>query len=803
MALSWNEIRTRAAAFAREFKDEVKENAEAQSFWNAFFNVFGVDRKRVAVFEKKVDKVSGVSGQGRIDLLWPGRLMAEHKTRGKSLDGAFTQAQDYFAGLEEHERPPHVVVSDFARIRLYDVQEGTHVEFPISELPDHVERFGFMAGFQQRHFREQDPVNVRAAEQMAYLHDQLERSGYTGHQLELLLVRLLFLMFADDTGLFDQKGIFYDLVDSTRKDGTDLGPVLAKLFQVLDTPQTKRQTTLDPRFTVFPYVNGELFRERIDLADFDAGMRERLLTASNLDWGKISPAIFGSMFQSVMDATERRALGAHYTSETNILKALGPLFLDELHAMREAARGNKGRLQRFLDLLPQMRFLDPACGSGNFLILAYRELRRMELDVLAELHGDRQVLDIATLVRVNVAQFYGIEYEEFPSQIARVAMWLTDHQMNIEASLLLGQSFVNLPLPAAAHIMHGDALEADWEGHLDLPADAPGLQRVYIVGNPPFIGYNVMTEPQHDQVKRLFAGVNGAGRLDYVSAWYAKSAQLMHRWNKTYPTLKTGAALVSTNSITQGEQVAPIWGLILNDFRMHLTFAHRTFKWSNEARGNAAVHCVIVGFGPEAAAQPRLFDYAKVDGPATERPATNINPYLTDGPTVMVHKAQTPLSPGVPNIYFGNMPRDGGHLILQTREEYDELLKAEPDAAKFIRPLLDAQDFLNGATRWCLWLVDAEPHELRKLPKVMERVQRTKDFRLASKAASTRGFAATPTLFAQISHREADYLAIPAFSSERRQYIPIAFLTKETIVNNKLYMVPNANKYGSSWIPGS
>ncbi|GMA16124.1 class I SAM-dependent DNA methyltransferase [Deinococcus metallilatus] len=797
MALSWNDIRARAATFARDWQDETQENAGAQTFWNEFFNVFGVDRKRVAVFEKKVGKVSGVSGRGRIDLLWPGRLLAEHKTRGKDLDAAFTQAQDYFAGLEEHERPAYVVVSDFARIRLYDLEAETHIEFPITEFPQHVERFGFIAGFQQRHFREQDPVNVKAAEQMARLHDQLEKSGYKGHQLELLLVRLLFLLFADDTGLFDQKGIFYDLIEATRKDGTDLGPVLAKLFQVLDTPLDRRQTTLDPRYAAFPYVNGELFRERIDLADFDAGMREHLLGASSLDWGKISPAIFGAMFQGVMDPAERRALGAHYTSEANILKALGPLFLDELKAMREAARGNKDKLQRFLNLLPTLRFLDPACGCGNFLILAYRELRRLELDALAELHRGHTLLNIGEVLKVNVGQFYGIEYEEFPAQIARVAMWLTDHQMNVEASLLLGQPFVNLPLADAAHILHGDALEADWEAHLNLAADADGLTQLYITGNPPFVGSYLMSPEQKRQVLALFDGNNEAGVLDYVTAWYMKSARLMRKIDRTWPHIRVATTLVSTNSIVQGEQVPPLWTEILENYGNAITAAHQTFAWSNDAPGRAGVHCVIIQFQPVKAApiKRRLFTYANVKSAPTEQEARYINAYLLDGPAVIVRKQRKPMVAGVNQLVYGNKPADGGHLILHTEAELNEFLADEPGAKKFIKKLLDAQDFLKGQTRWCLWLVDAEPSELRKLPRVLERVQKVKQVREESKSPIIRKFASIPALFVQRPHVDTTYLVVPAHTSERREYIPFGYMDGETVINNALFMVPEADLF--------
>lgn len=794
--LTWNEIRTRAAQFAERWADAVKENAEAQTFWNEFLNVYGVDRRRVAAFERKVKGLEKGSGRGRIDLLWPGLFMAEHKTRGRDLDEATQQAIDYVQVLEPHERPQWVAVSDFGHIRLQEVASGEAHQFPLEDLPKQVERFAFLIGKQLRHQREADPVNVKAAQQMGKLHNLLEDSGYTGHALEVLLVRLLFLLFGDDTGLWDERGLFYDLLaDHTRSDGEDTGSVLGRLFQVLDTPRDRRQANLPEWLGAFPYVNGELFQERIDLADFSPKMRQMLLDACTLDWGAVSPAIFGSMFQAVMDETERRNLGAHYTSEANILKALGPLFLDELHAQREAARGSKTKLQAFLDLLPRLRFLDPACGSGNFLLLAFRELRRLELDALAEQQRGQQVLDVAHLIRVNVGQFYGIEYDEFPAQIARVAMWLADHQANIEASRTLGQNFVNLPLTQAAHIKHGDALETDWAEHLQLERDAGALARVYIVGNPPFVGYNVMSEAQHEQIKRLYNGIKNAGRLDYVAGWYAKAAQLMNQARKTWPELTVATALVSTNSVTQGEQVAPIWGKVLDDYRQFITFAHQTFKWSNEAPGQAAVHCVIVGFSPEAAKAPRLFTYASVTGQPLEQQAESINAYLMNGPHVLVGRLQEPIRSGVPEIFFGSMPRDGGHLIFQTPEEYQEFLAVEPGAAKYIKPMLDAQDYLNGKTRWCLWLKDADPADLKKLPHVMERVQRVQDFRLKSKAASTRQFAQTPTLFAQIAHRDSDYLIVPSVSSERREYVPIGFMDKGTVVNNLLFMVPNADLF--------
>ncbi|MCY1703732.1 DNA methyltransferase [Deinococcus sp. SL84] len=801
--LTWNEIRTRAAQFADRWQDAVKENAEAQTFWNEFLAVYGIDRRRVAAFERKVKGLEKGSGRGRIDLLWPGLFMAEHKSKGRDLDEATQQAIEYVEVLEEHERPQWVAVSDFGQIRLQEVSTGEAHQFALEDLPREVERFAFLIGKQLRHQASTDPVNVKAAQQMGKLHNLLEDSGYTGHHLELLLVRLLFLLFGDDTGLWDERGLFYDLLaDHTRSDGEDTGTVLGRLFQVLDTPKDKRQTNLPEQFAAFPYVNGELFKERIDLADFSPKMRDMLLEACALDWGAVSPAIFGSMFQAVMDETERRNLGAHYTSEANILKALGPLFLDDLHAELEAAGQNKVKLQSFLGKLPSIRVLDPACGSGNFLILAYRELRRLELEALSRLLTDRSgglqaVTDINLLLKVNVGQFYGIEYDEFPAQIARVAMWLTDHQANIEASRKLGQNFVNLPLTQAAHIRHGDALETDWLQHLGLNEDLGLLSRVYIVGNPPFVGGKKMSKEQRAQVVREFDGVKDAGVLDYVAAWYVKAAKVMQMVTREYPNLKAATALVSTNSVTQGEQVAPLWGNVLEGYGQTITAAHKTFKWSNDAPGQAAVHCVIVQFQPTAkltSSQRRLFTYSSPTAAPLEVQANNLTPYLTDGPSVVVRKAQQPLRAGVPPIHFGNMPLDGGNLLL-TEQEKAELLEAEPAAAKFIKPLLDAQDFLNGATRYCLWLVDAQPAELAKLPKVRERIEKTKQWRLASTREQTRKKAQTPALFGENRHPEGNYLVIPGFSSERREYVPIGYLNSETIVNNKLYMVPDADLY--------
>ena len=460
MPLSWNEIRGRAVAFSKEWKDETSEDAEAKSFWDSFFHVFGITRRRVASFEEPVKKSDGKGGF--IDLLWKGMLVVEHKSRGKDLTRAFHQATDYFSGLKERDLPRYVLVSDFARFRLYDLDEGTEHEFSLRELHLNARLFGFIAGYETKFFGESDPVNIQAAERLGKLHDLLKTVGYEGHQLEVFLVRILFCLFAEDNAIFEPQQ-FRELVElRSAEDGSDLAALLASLFQVLNTPDGKRLKNLDEQLAEFPYINGRLFAEQLPMAAFDKKMRNMLLECTTLKWSRISPAIFGAMFQSIMDAKARRNLGAHYTSEVNILKALNPLFLDGLRAEFERIRKDKRRLVEFHRRLAKIKVLDPACGCGNFLVIAYRELRLIELAVLRELQkGGQQVLDVAQIIWVDVDQFYGIEVEEFPAQIAQVALWLMDHQMNMQVSEEFGQYFVRLPLNKAPNIVHANALRID------------------------------------------------------------------------------------------------------------------------------------------------------------------------------------------------------------------------------------------------------------------------------------------------------------------------------------------------------
>ena len=780
MPLSWNEIKARAVAFSKEWQDESSEDAEAKSFYDGFFNVFGISRRRVASFEYSVRKAN--NKQGFVDLLWKGTILVEHKSRGKDLTKAYKQATEYFPGLKDSELPKYILVSDFQRFRLFDLDAGTDHEFPLSELVNNVQLFSFIAGYQKRTFKEEDPVNIAAAELMGELHDRLKEIGYTGHSLELYLVRLLFCLFADDTGIFE-KGIFQEyLANRTSEDGTDVAYHLATLFQVLNTPHTARLKNLDESLNAFPYVNGKLFAELIPTAGFDATMRETLLKCCGLDWGQISPAIFGSLFQSVMNPKERRNLGAHYTSEKNILKVIKPLFLDELWREFELVRKERNKLHAFHTKLAKLLFLDPACGCGNFLVITYRELRLLELQVIQELlkgsEGLQQVTSVNDYVKVNVDQLYGIEVEEFPAQIAQVAMWLIDHQMNMRISEVFGEYYVRLPLQKSANITHGNALRVDWEALSD--------SFDFILGNPPFIGSKMMTQEQRDEIKELFKGNDGAGVLDYVTGWYALASRyVQHRG--------TRAAFVSTNSIAQGEQVGILWKTLLHGYGITIHFAHRTFKWSNEARGVAAVYCVIIGFGTSELPEKRLFEYETVSSEPHEVKVKNINPYLVEGNNILIQKQSNPLC-DVPKIRFGNMPLDGGWLLL-TDDEKKELVRKEPGAEKFIRRFMGAEEFINNKTRWCLWLVDASPSELRHLPEVMKRVQGVKEFREASVAPSTQKFSATPTLFRDRNQPTSSYLIVPKVSSERRSFIPIGFVNPDVVVSDLCFILPHGTLY--------
>ena len=784
MSLNWSEMNTRALAFSKVWADACNEKSQSIPFWIDFFDIFGIPNKRVASFEHNIKKLNGATGF--VDLFWPGKLLVEQKSLGKDMAKAHDQAMDYLQGIEDHELPELVVDCDFGRFQLRRLATGEVLHFKLSELHKHLKQFGVLVGYKVQAIRPEDPVNIKAAERMGRLHDALKDSGYGGHALEVLLVRLLFCLFADDTGIFQPTDAFRDFIEErTAPDGSDLGPRLFQLFQVLNTAEGQRNKHLDEQLAKFAYINGKLFEETLPMADFNSTMRQALLDACALNWSSISPAIFGSLFQSIMDDKARRNLGAHYTSEANILKLIKPLFLDELHAEFGRIKGHRQKLAAFHSKLKGLKFLDPACGCGNFLVICYRELRELELQVLRADHalGDhkgQQSVDVNTLIGVNVDQFHGIEIEEFPAQIAQVALWLVDHQMNQRVSEEFGLYFARIPLKNAAHICHGNALRLDWNQVL------PAQRCSYVMGNPPFLGYSYQSKIQKEDLAAVMQGIHGAGVLDFVCGWYILAARYCQGQ-------KTHTAFVSTNSITQGEHVAVLWGE-MQRLGMHIHFAHRTFQWSNEAKGNAAVHCVIVGFSNENQTVKTIYEYEDIKGLPLAVPVKNINPYLVDAPTVFLEKQRAPLFTSA-QMTRGSSPVDGGNLLMSDAEK-ETLLAVEPQAAKWIRPYLMGDEFINNIGRWCLWLVNIPPAELRTMPQVLKRVEGVRAMRESSTKAATVALASTPTLFGEIRQPKSKrYLAIPKVSSERRQFIPIGYLDGNVICGDKIFFVDDASLF--------
>ncbi|MDZ4819476.1 MAG: DNA methyltransferase [Planctomycetota bacterium] len=784
MPLSWNEIRSRALTFSQEWSSENREHAEAKTFWDQFFTVFGLSRRLVASFEEPVRGLSGT--YGFIDLFWKGTLLAEHKSRGKDLGQAHAQAMDYIQDLgragRQDEIPRYVIVSDFAKIALHDLEENSTFEFPLTELHQHVNRFGFIPGYKQHKLVPEDPINIRAVQIMGDLHDVLEAGGYSGHELERLLVRILFCLFAEDTGIFERDSFKMYLENHTQADGSDLGPQLAQFFQVLNTPKDRRQAKLREELAELPYVNGELYAESLSFAAFNTDMRNRLLAATRFDWSRISPAVFGALFQAVMEPRERRQIGAHYTSDRDIMKVIGPLFLDDLKAELVRAGNDRKKLLPLHEKLGKIRLLDPACGCGNFLVISYRELRHLELELLRRLTrqkhtGRQQIVDVNALIKLDVDQLYGIEIEEWPVRIAEVAMWLMDHQMNQRFSEEFGQYFVRLPLKKSPHIRHGNALTLDWNEVL------MASECSHILGNPPFVGAKYQSSEQRGESAEISRGVKNGGVLDYVTNWYFKAAQYIQASAIT-------VAFVSTNSISQGEQVGVLWQELYGRYGVSIYFAHRTFAWESEARGKAHVHVVIIGFGVSNHRQRRLFDYDTLRGEPTESLVASINPYLVDGPIVTITNRGTPLC-DVPEIGIGNKPIDDGNYLF-TDVEKDEFVRAEPESRKYFRRWYGSEEFIHNSPRWCLWIGDCAPEELRRMPQVMQRVKAVREFRLNSKSAPTQKLAERPTRFHVENMPSKRYLLIPRVSSELRKVIPMGFLPAKSLASDAALIVPDA-----------
>ena len=790
MRLSWNEMRVRAASFAREWAGAAYEKGETQSFYNDFFEIFGVRRRSVARFEEHVRRLDNTHGY--IDLFWPRVLLVEQKSEGRDLERAYGQAGEYFDALPEREKPGHILVSDFQTFELYDLDERERTVFSLADLPANVEKFGFILGVRRRAFRDQDPANIKAAELAGNLHDALAEAGYTGDDLERFLVRVVFCLFADDTGIFEPRDIFLNYVEErTSEDGSDTGARLAELFQVLDTPEDARQRTLDEDLARFPYVNGDLFRDALRIPSFNTAMRNALLETCRFDWSNISPAIFGALFQSVMNPAERRAQGAHYTTEKNILKVIEPLFLDDLRAEFERLKARRdsrrsAELRRFQEKLGRMNFFDPACGCGNFLIIAYRELRELEMEVIRELRADeaQRELDVAGLSQITVDQFYGIELGEFPARIAETALWMMDHIMNNRLSLEFGQTYTRIPLTTSPHVLCADALETDWAELLP-PADCS-----YVFGNPPFVGAKFQTGAQRLQVRRIADLGRSGGTLDYVTAWFIRAGEYLQR-------SATRVGFVATNSITQGEQAAQLWPILFDRCRLEIAFAHRTFAWGSDARGVAHVHVVIIGLDPREAAraEKRLFSYPDINGEPVESRHAALSPYLFDAggladPHLTVQREHLPIN-GMRKLIVGSNPLDGGHYVF-TSEERDAFLSEEPNAESLLRPYLGAREYLQGGKRWVLALQAASPATLARLPHVRERIAAVRAYREASNSSFTQSLAGMPTLYHLNVLPNAPFLAIPQTSSERREYVPMGWLEPPVIPSVKLIVLENA-----------
>ena len=788
----WNEIRARAAEFARDWADAARESSQTQSFYDEFFAIFGVQRRSVARYEHRVKLLN--NRDGYIDLFWPRVLLVEQKSAGENLEAARKQAGEYFVALSERERPRHLLLSNFQKFELIDMHTREEWSFPLADLHKHVERFGFIIDVQRRTFREQDPVNVEAAELVGALHDALRDAGYAGEDLGRFLVRIVFCLFADNTGIFERDRFLNLIDDRSDLDGSNIGALLTQLFQVLNTPEEQRQASLDENLAAFPYINGKLFDEPLRIPAFTASMRDLLLDACRFDWSDISPAIFGSLFQSVMEADERRRQGAHYTSERNILKVIEPLFLDDLWKEFERLKTRRGSgrhraIQDFHRRLGELTFLDPACGCGNFLIIAYRELRLLEIEVLRELRpyrtgGGTAAFNVADLTHVNVDQFHGIEINEFPARIAETALWMMDHIMNNRLSLEFGEAYARIPLTTSPRILHADALETDWAALL------PPERCSYVLGNPPFGGAKVQNAAQRRQVHRVAALGKGGGTLDYVAAWFILAAHYLRESDARI-------GFVATNSITQGEQVGQLWPVLFERHGLEIAFAHRTFAWESEARGKAHVHAVIVGLTKreQTPARKRLYSYDDIRGEPLESEHAALSPYLFDvsgfsDPHVVVRETARPLN-GLPQMIMGSKPIDGGHYIFNA-EERAEFLDGEPGAEPYLRPYVGAREFLQGGERWILHLADAPPEVLRTLPNSRERIRLVRQYRSESKSKPTQELAKTPTLYHINTIPDAPFLLVPRVSSERREYAPIGWLEPPVIPSDATLVLPTA-----------
>lgn len=796
----------------RETGEGALEKKYAQSFWADFLSCFGISATRMDLFEQ--DARRGSTGNtGYIDLFWPGVVIGEAKSPGVDLQLAIDQARDYLNGgsVTDTEQPRYILATNFETFRLIRLgapELRFDIVFSLTDVTDQVEALGFLAGYDDTITHEEEKAaSLKASKVMARLFtamagddvdeavsdeaptnpdDEDEHLQHTS----IFLTRLLFLLFGDDAGLWERDLFYRFVLDNTTSE--NLGSQMDALFDVLNMPENKRRRVPES-MSAFPYVNGSLFDRRGEARTttfFNPEMREAVLEACRFHWADISPAIFGSLFQLVKSKEARRGDGEHYTSEKNILKTLEPLFLEELrteaHALITTRSGSVKKqlesLRAFRDRLATHIFVDPACGAGNFLIVAYRELRKIETEVIVairEREGNTgMALDITWEQKLSIGQFHGIELNWWPAKIAETAMFLVDHQANRELADRVGLAPERLPIATTAHITHSNALTLEWD---DILPKVSGS--TFIFGNPPFRG-DSRDEGQQADLERSWGDKTEAiSRLDFVTAWHAKSLDLFaHR--------RLGAfAFVTTNSITQGDQVPRLFGPIFAA-GWRIRFAHRTFEWDSEAPGKAAVHCVIVGFDRGYESKPRLWDYPNVRSEPIEVSVDQeITAYLVDGPNVLVKKASKPISREVVKSVRGSMPTDDGNLIVEP-DEYAEVM-ADPLAAKYLHPYVGARELLHSEDRWCLWLDGADPSDISRSPVLKKRVEAVRGFRAASKAKSTRDFAKFPYLFRQRAKMDVQYLCIPRHVSETREYFTVKLFQPGVIAGDANFQLPD------------
>jgi len=793
-----------AAAFAKKWEGRGYEKGESQTFWiELLTEVFGIESPSQFIhFEQQaqLDHTSFIDG-----MISATHVMIEQKSLGKDLrqaikqsDGTlltpFQQAQRYSAVLPYSERPRWIVTCNFSEFDVYDMEnpKGEPSRILLKDLEKEYYRLQFLVEQQGIHLQREMEVSMKAGEIVGKLYDAFVTQydaddPQSLRYLNILCVRLVFCLYAEDAGIFGKRDMFHDFLAHYQTE--DMRMALVQLFEVLNTPADKRSKYLNPNLAAFPYTNGGLFAEQIDIPQFTDELRETLLQHASLDfdWSEISPTIFGGVFESTLNPETRRSGGMHYTSIENIHKVIDPLFYNDLRKTFDDCLEEtniKKRMQRLhglQDKMANLKFFDPACGSGNFLTETYLSLRRLENEIIKQIYSVEQLNVFENPIKVNIHQFYGIEINDFAVTVATTALWISEAQMMAETEKIIHHDIDFLPLKSYANIHEGNSLRIAWE------EVCPKDELDYIIGNPPFVGARMMEQgsEQKKDVQNIFGNIKDVQDLDYVCCWYKKAAEIMKG-------TKIETALVSTNSISQGVQVPILWNVLYKDFNVHINFAYPTFKWTSESSNKAAVHCVIVGFAWRTREEKCL--YYTYDNGVQKHVVSSISPYLTEGNEMTIESHKTPLC-DVPKMCFGNQPRDGGHFVISP-EEREEIVSKNDGAEKFLRPYMGAEEFIKGKKRWCLWLNHATPAEIKHSPTLYAKVKAVQEMRLASRAKTTNGYAKVPHLFAQMTQPEgADYIIVPAVSSERRKYIPMGFMPANVVSSNAVQIIPNATLY--------